>query len=120
MKVLSKRLGAALLAMVIAVWAVPAPVGAQAAYEDATLKAFVTAAIAVEELIVAWTPRIQNAEDEAQALDLQEQAKSEIDSAIEGIDGMSVDSYMGIMQAIDSDLELRQRVQDIYLRRQDQ
>lgn len=118
MKVLSKCLGAALVAMTIA--AAPVPAAAQAVYDEATLEAFVTAAITVEELIGAWTPRVQGAENEAQALEYQEQAKAEIDSAIEEIDGMSVDSYMGIMEAINSDQELRQRVQDIYVRQTDQ
>ena len=117
MRDLSRRVGAALLAMAIAMSVAPAPVRAQAAYDDATLEAFVAAALAVEQLIVAWTPRVEGAESEAQATQYQEQAKADIDSAIDGTDGMSIDSYMGIMQAMNDDQGLRQRVQEIYLRR---
>lgn len=120
MRVLSKRLGAALLAITIAAAAAPLPAGAQASYDDATLEAFVTAALAVEELIVAWTPRVQGAENEAQAEEIKAQAKAEIDGAIEGTDGMSIDSYMSIAQALEGDEALRDRVQEIYLRQSSQ
>lgn len=116
MRDLARRVGAALLAVAIAMSVATAPAGAQSAYDDATLEAFVTAALAVEQLIVAWSPRVEGAETEAQAMEYQEQAKGEIDSAIEGTEGMSVDSYMGIMQAMNDDLALRERVQQIYLR----
>lgn len=112
----TRHLGAALLAVTIAASATPTPAVAQGAYDDATLEAFVTAAIAVEELIVSWTPRIRGAESETQATQFQDQAKAEIDSAIEGTEGMSVDAYIGIAEAMDSDQALRDRVTDIYLR----
>jgi hypothetical protein len=90
---------------------------AQDQFEPAKLDSFVTAAISVNELIEQWTPRINAAQNETQAEELRDQANAELASAIEQTDGITVEEYREISQAVRGDPDLAARVTEIYQER---
>lgn len=103
------------LAAFVAVMAATAFVApAQAEYSRAQLEAFVTAAITVETLAEQWIPRIKDAESEEAAAVLRSQAKDQVQDAINGIDGISVDQYKAINEAARQDKKLAERIVEIY------
>ncbi len=72
-------------AMILALSLVLLPTGAPRAdeqYDQAKLESFVTAALAVNQLVEQWTPRIQSAQNETEAAQLREQANGELVAAI--------------------------------------
>ena len=87
---------------------------AQAEFSDAQLESFVVAAMAVDEKIREWNPRIQAAQTEEEAAELREQASDEVLQTIDGTEGMSVDEYQQIGQAAQGDPELATRINEIY------
>jgi len=92
------------------------PVWAQAQpeFSDQQLESFVVAAIAVDEVIREWNPRIQAAEDDAQAAQLREQANAELVEAITRTDGITVEEYQEIGRAAQGDPDLAARINEIY------
>lgn len=60
--------------------------------DDATLQAFAQASLAIEEVITEWRPRIQQAEDEAEARDLRQEANQEVLSAVQ-TSGLDIEAY---------------------------
>lgn len=91
-----------------------APVTAQATYSDVKLKAFVTAAMAVDALINEWGPRIRDAESQESADRLRTQANAELVSAVESTGGISLDEYKAINEAARADPGLAERIEKIY------
>ena len=87
---------------------------AQAEFEEAKLESFVTAAIAVNDLIEQWGPRIEQAEDEQQAAQLREQANAEMVTAIDQTEGISVEEYQTIVQAARNDPQLSGQLQQMF------
>jgi hypothetical protein len=87
---------------------------AQTDFSDAKLESFVVAAIAVDEKIQEWNPRIQAAQSEEEATQLREQASNEVLETINGTEGMSVDEYQQIGQAAQADPALAARITEIY------
>ena len=79
-----------------------------------TYDSFVTAAIAVQEVVQEWTPRIQNAQNEQQANELRMQAQGEFEQAIQQTGGMTVEEYQQIGRAALQDPELNARIQELY------
>ena len=110
-----RRLGAAIVGMVLAV-ALIAPLHAQSQTEvsDAKLESFVVAALAVNDLMTQWSPRIQGAKDENEANTLRQQAQSEFVAAVEQTEGITIEEYQTIGQAAQQDPELNARIQKIY------
>ena len=108
-----KVLTAAALALALAAsgsaWA-----QAQTEFSDQQLESFVVAALAVDELIREWNPRIQAAENEEQAAQLREEANAELLETIAETDGMTVEEYQEIGQAAQADAELAARINEIY------
>jgi Domain of unknown function (DUF4168) len=98
------------------VLAASAPVWAQAQpeFSDQQLESFVVAAIAVDEVIREWNPRIQAAEDDAQAAQLREQANSELVEVITRTDGITMEQYQQIGRAAQADPDLAARINKIY------
>jgi hypothetical protein len=96
--------------------AAPGPVWAQAQpeFNDQQLESFVLAAIAVDEVIREWNPRIQAAENDAQAAQLRQQANSELMDVITQMDGITVEQYQEIGRAAQADPDLAARIQEIY------
>lgn len=94
--------------------AMPGASRAQTEFSDAKLESFVVAAMAVDEKIREWNPRIQAAQDEQEATQLREQASSEVIETINETEGMSVDEYQQIGQAAQADPDLASRITAIY------
>lgn len=101
------------LALVLA-FAPLASADAQAEFGQAKLESFVSAAIAVNDLIEQWGPRIEEAESEEQAAQLREQANAEMVTAIDQTEGISVDEYQTIVQAARNDPELSGQLQQMF------
>lgn len=108
-----KVLTAAALALALAAsgsaWA-----QAQTEFSDQQLESFVVAALAVDELIREWNPRIQAAENEEQAAQLREEANAALLETISETEGMTVEDYQEIGRAAQADPELAARINEIY------
>ena len=87
---------------------------AQEQFTDQKVESFVDAAVAVEDLVNEWQPKIQQAQDESQAEEMRQQANLELAQAVEDTAGISVEEYMAIGQEARQDPELAARIQDIY------
>lgn len=87
---------------------------AQAEFSDGKLESFVVAAIAVDQKVQEWSPRIEAAQNEQEAAELREQASDEVLETIDGTEGMSVDEYQQIGQAAQADPQLATRINEIY------
>lgn len=86
---------------------------------DHKLEAFITAALAVDNVMDRWQPEIVRADDEGEAQQLRAKANAEIREAIEKAEGISLDEYQNIRKAIVADPEMMTRVTDIMRRKQD-
>ncbi|HEX2478431.1 MAG TPA: DUF4168 domain-containing protein [Geminicoccaceae bacterium] len=87
---------------------------AQTEFSDQQLESFVVAALAVDELIREWNPRIQAAENEEQAAQLREEANAALLETISATDGITIEKYQEIGQAAQSDPELAARINELY------
>lgn len=87
---------------------------AQAEFSDEQLESFVVAAVAVDELIREWNPRIQGAENAEQAAQLREQANAELVETITRTEGITLEQYQEIGQAAQDDPDLASRINEIY------
>ena len=87
---------------------------AQSEVSDAKIHAFLTAALAVNDVIEEWTPRIKGAESQEAADDLKAQANAELVAAVEATDGISPEEYSEIAQAAQTDPALNARIEEIY------
>lgn len=96
------------------------PAKAQADFEPAKLDSFVDAAVAVNDLIDKWTPRIQGAESEQQANQLRTEANAEMVAAIEQTDGITVAEYQEILDTARNDAEFSARIQEMFQDRAEQ
>lgn len=114
MKIALRRSIGALALVAIMAFASAGPAQAQDQFEQAKLESFVTAAITVNELIEQWTPRINGAQNEAEAAELRDEANAELAAAIEQTNGITVEEYREISQAVRGDPQLAARVTEIY------
>jgi len=89
-------------------------VRAESDFAQAKLDAFVDAFIVVAGVVDRWQPRIEAAASEAQAQDLERQARGEMIDAIEAVDGITAAEYSAIAEAMDGDPTLSKRLADIY------
>jgi hypothetical protein len=87
---------------------------AQTEFSDQQLESFVVAALAVDELIREWNPRIQAAENAEQAAQLREEANAALLETISETDGITIEQYQEIGQAAQGDPELAARINEIY------
>ena len=83
-------------------------------YSDATLEAFVSAAIEVSRRIETWRPLIEGAADEDEREDLIEDAQADLARAIEETDGIDEDEYYAIYNAAREDEALRTRIDEVF------
>lgn len=95
----------------------PAWAQAQPEFSDQQLESFVVAALAVDGVIREWNPRIQAAEDDAQAAQLREQANAELVEVITQTDGITIEQYQEIGRAAQADPDLAARINEIYQER---
>jgi mannitol-specific phosphotransferase system IIBC component len=110
---LRRTTGAVIVALSLAFSAAGAAM-AQEQYEQQKLESFVVAALAVNELVEEWTPRIQSAQDETEAAQLRDQANSELVDAISQSNGITVEEYREISQAAQADPALMARISEIF------
>lgn len=82
----------------------------QAQITDDKLESFLDAAIEVQTLTESYTPRVQAAESEDEQKALVEEANVQIRGAVEEVDGISIDEYIAIGEAAQSDPALAQRI----------
>ena len=87
---------------------------AQSDFSDQQLESFVVAALAIDEVIREWNPRIQAAENEEQAAQLREEANAALLETISKTEGITIDEYKEIGQAAQSDPQLAARINEIY------
>ena len=85
--------------------------------EDQKLQAFIKAALAVDNVMDKWQPKIIQAGDSAQSESLHVKANEEIRAAIERADGISFDEYQTIRKAIAADPEMLDRVTSLMWRK---
>ena len=105
----------ALLLVVVLAGAVSTAASRAAAedYSDATLEAFVSAAIEVSKRIEAWRPSIEEAADDDERDALIEDAKADLARAIKETEGITEDTYYAIYDAAREDETLRGRIDRI-------
>ncbi len=90
-----------------------APVSAESNFAQTKLEAFVTAAMAVNELVQKWKPRIRSAGKGEESAKLRAEADAELIATIEGTDGMTVAEYKEIGDAARKDQALMSQLQQI-------
>lgn len=88
--------------------------------EDKKIKAFIEAALAVDHVMDKWQPKIIQASSSDEAETLHGQANAEIRAAIEGADGISLDEYQSIREAIAADSAMLDRVTEIMWQQRNQ
>ena len=106
----------ACLALAVALAAAVLAMGQRASadeYSDATLEAFVSAAIEVSRRIEVWRPLIESTTDEDERQDLIEDAQADLARAIEEAEGIDEDAYYAIYEAAREDEALRKRINEI-------
>jgi len=98
------------LATPLAAQQTPPPQIAAEDVTDAQVVAFVDAILAVEEVRKDYGPQIEAAEDEAQQQALAEEANTAAAAAVDGVENMTVDSYVAIANAAGQSEALNQRI----------
>ncbi len=78
---------------------------------DEDIDTFVEAFVSVQEVREDFADRLQEAEDETEAQEMQQEAQDEMVSAVEDA-GMSVEEYNEVAMALQNDPELMQEVQE--------
>ena len=82
-------------------------------FGDETLRSFAVAFLATEEISQRYQPQLQEAQaaqDQEKMLEIQRDASQEMVTAVEGVEGITVQEYTSIMQAAQTDPELAQKV----------
>lgn len=82
-------------------------------YDDTTLESFVLAALEVSAVRQEYVPRVQGAQSEEEAQSLAEDARVEMQAAVDAVDGMDVATYVQIGEAANSDEALAARISEI-------
>lgn len=109
------KLSIGLSALALALVLVLSPAQAQEnELTDEKLGSFVVAAIAVEDLVEQWQPRIDEAATEDEALELRAQANAELVAAVEQTPGITVEEYQEIGMAAQTDPSLAERIRTLY------
>ena len=108
-----RRIGGILGLLALVAGPFSGQLAAQTAYSDDKLEAFVTAALAVDDLVKTWAPRIDNADNQEKADQLRTQANTELIAAVERTDGISLDEYRQIVREAGQDADLSARIQKI-------
>jgi len=81
--------------------------------EDQKLRAFIKAALAVDNVMDKWQPKITQARGSEEAETLHVKANEEIRETIERADGISFDEYQVIRKTIAADPDMLDRVTSI-------
>jgi hypothetical protein len=87
--------------------------GSQQSYSQAKLDAFTTAAVQVSKLMQQYGPQIKSAQDnnnQQKAQEIASEVRSKAETAIQGVDGITVQEYTEITRAARQDQQLKQRL----------
>lgn len=87
------------------------PPAASTEVSDELVSSFVAAALNVAEVAEEYQPLIETAEDATQRDALVEQAQVAMATAVESTEGITVEEYMAISSAAQSDPELNARLE---------
>ncbi|MGI9437523.1 MAG: hypothetical protein ACR2Q4_22300 [Geminicoccaceae bacterium] len=110
---------AAVALVVLSILAVSMQLGsADINVADRKLEAFIDAALAVDDVMDKWQPKIIRAGDSDAAEALHTKANAEIRETIEHADGISFSEYQDIRHAIAADSDMLARVTEIMWRKQ--
>ncbi len=90
-----------------------AQVAAQTEISDAKLQAFVQAAIQVKKTIDFWIPQLNAAKTEDEAKGFVDKGNSAIEAAIINTEGVTLEEYRQINDALRTDAVLLARLQKI-------
>lgn len=96
------------------------PEATASSYDDQKLTSFVDAALGVAEVRRDYAQRIEAAEDETAARELAQQASTEMRETVEQTEGITVDEYVEIGEAAQSDPALAERITMMVQERQPQ
>ena len=113
-RVLPRLVSLLLVAVLAAAVLAAAPRASADDYSDATLAAFVAAAVEVSRRIETWRPVIEGAADENEREDLIEDAQADLARAIDETEGIDADEYYAIYNAAREDEALRARINEIF------
>jgi Spy/CpxP family protein refolding chaperone len=100
------------LGLLAATAAAPLAWAQDAAFDDATIDAFVTAQLEIREIRSSYMPRLEGAGTDEERQQLTEQATDEMVTAVDDTPGITVDEYNAIVQAAGSDPELAERLSE--------
>lgn len=89
----------------------------ESAVPDALLDSFVMAALSVSEVAEDYQGRIQAAENDEARQQLATEARQAMITAVEDTDGITVEEYVTIAEAAQTDEALNQRVMDVLAER---
>ncbi len=81
-----------------------------ASYDEAEIDAFAEAVIQITEIRNSYAGELQGAEGQEEQQQIMQQANAEMQSAIEAVDGLSVDQYLEIAEAAAQDDALTKRI----------
>ena len=79
-------------------------------FEDSQIEAFATAVMDVTEIRDQYASQLQGVEDEAEQQAIIEEANTEMRTAIEEVEGLTMEDYMAINRAASMDEDLNQRI----------
>ncbi len=91
-----------------------AQVAAQTEISDAKLQTFAQALIQVQKIIEFWTPQINAAKTEDEAKGLADKGNSAIKAAIINTEGVTLEEYLQINDALQADAVLQARFRKIF------
>jgi hypothetical protein len=79
-------------------------------FSDGQLKSFATAWVSINQLAEQWKPQVEAATSQDQAAEMLQQFEAEANQVIEQTEGIGAAEYESIMQAAQSDPELKERI----------
>jgi hypothetical protein len=82
----------------------------QTEFSDNELKAFAEAYVQVNEITGKYAPRIEQAQDPDEAVQIQQEATSAMVEVIEGQENLDVETYNAIATAVSTDPELGEKI----------
>lgn len=87
---------------------------ADASYSEEKLQAFVSGAIAAQDMANRWMRVIEGTESEELVKIYQVQANEDMRKAVEGVEGLTYFEYIEIIEVLRTDPELAGQVETMY------
>ena len=89
--------------------------GAALATEEGKIDAFITAALAVNDVRQAYIERLENVTDEGEQVELLQEADAAMLDTVEQAPGISLDEYIAIADAAAADPDLAARIDERFM-----